>query len=565
MRSLLLLLILFSQTFVFGQLVFETNAPSNLAGVYPCIAPNLNWNTPNLNQNGSWFSDTLVYASDGVIGQACGVLTSNVSGQIAIFKRESCDIGMALMNVQNAGANGALIIDTVAGRPLPFNDSIYSGVNIPYVIISKDIGDSLLNELTIGTSCIVSFGDKTGTSNSDVGIYMESSWWSMYGAFPFSNFGFPDSLWGTWLYNHGTDTAFNVGLTFYYEWTDSIYNYVDTTLSGFVVNPFDSIYVDFEFDLPEGVYANFWVGTLYYGYRLEYFDNDTLDNEIENYVISTYDNFSITHDENYWAPIIPDYTLVTESMGSISHKYKITRINVPWSWGYLNVQSAGRIAGSTPQPWSFGVHPADSITTYLQLPNDYLLYFNIGSTAFNNGSYEGFCLDLDDLFNNWAIAGRFDVIIDDWFDVDFIKLHCSTNMYHDMRLKNDSTFMVINTFYTDSIGFQDEYLFLDPRITPYHYLHVNFSEGPWCTGGLDELSGEVLVYPNPVTDIVNIKSESPITNIRVLNLQGQVLLERDNHSEDEVEIDLTGFGTGIYMLKVQHTKNKYSSTKLFKL
>ncbi len=560
MRSLLLLLILFSQTFVFGQLVFETNEPSNLAGVYPCIAPNLSWNSPNLNQNGNWFSDTLAYASDGVIGQACGALTSNVAGQIALFRREPCNIGQSLMNVQNAGANGALIIDTVAGRPLPFDDTVYAGVNIPFVIISSDIGDSLLNALSGGSICIVSFGDKTGTINSDVGIYMESSWWTQYGTLPLVDFKLPDSIWGTWVYNHGTDTAYNVGLTFFYEWTiDTITIVPDTTLANFNIAPLDSVYVEFEYKLPDNSYSFNWEDTLRYGYKLLYADSDTLDNAIENYVVGTYDVISFTHDWTYSWPIDWDYLFAPGEVGVISHRYSITKYN-PWS-GYLNVESAGRVVNNSVGPWSFGVHPADSITSYQQLPNDYLLYFMTGGGG--PTYYESYCFDLDDLFYSSTLSSdRFDIIMDNWYEGDYMKVYCSTDMYHDMRIKNDSTFRVI-TLYPS--GSQEEYVFLDSRITPYHYLKMNFSEGPWCTGGLDELSGEVLVYPNPVKDIVNIRSESPITNIRVLNLQGQVLLELDNYSEDELEIDLTSLGTGMYMLKVHHSQNKYSSTKLFKL
>ena len=184
--KLLLFLLAFIPAVCSAQLVFEVNSPATESGVFPCMAgENLDWtNSPDLYQNGNWFSDTLVLADDGTLGSACSVLNNSISSNFALFYRSGCDLGQSLLNAQNAGATGAIVIDSVDGRPLPFlGDGLSSSITIPFVIVSSGKGDSLIQRISENDIVVASFGDKTGASVTDVGIYKEFSLWSRYGVF----------------------------------------------------------------------------------------------------------------------------------------------------------------------------------------------------------------------------------------------------------------------------------------------------------------------------------------------------------------------------------------------
>jgi hypothetical protein len=86
----------------------------------------------------------------------------------------------------------------------------------------------------------------------------------------------------------------------------------------------------------------------------------------------------------------------------------------------------------------------------------------------------------------------------------------------------------------------------------------------------DELTENKLsVYPNPVTEIVNVKwwnnNQIYVNKIEVFTLSG-VLLFSKTYSEKEAQtsISFLEFAAGSYLLKATHTDNKQQVIKLFK-
>jgi hypothetical protein len=54
------------------------------------------------------------------------------------------------------------------------------------------------------------------------------------------------------------------------------------------------------------------------------------------------------------------------------------------------------------------------------------------------------------------------------------------------------------------------------------------------------------VYPNPVTDVLKIKTTQLISTVEVLNLNGQSLMITHSPS-----IDVSNFSSGVYVVKIQ--------------
>ena len=74
----------------------------------------------------------------------------------------------------------------------------------------------------------------------------------------------------------------------------------------------------------------------------------------------------------------------------------------------------------------------------------------------------------------------------------------------------------------------------------------------------NDFESTVKAYPNPTGGVVNIKTTTPIKTLEVYNIYGQLVAS--NNSLDH--IDLTGFSTGIYILKVIAINDRSSIIKI---
>ena len=76
-----------------------------------------------------------------------------------------------------------------------------------------------------------------------------------------------------------------------------------------------------------------------------------------------------------------------------------------------------------------------------------------------------------------------------------------------------------------------------------------------------ENQGVVTVYPNPVKDILKIKSDQKIERIELYNIVGQKLNQYDANSS---EINLGDKSSGVYILKIRLANGKTETKKLIK-
>jgi hypothetical protein len=74
---------------------------------------------------------------------------------------------------------------------------------------------------------------------------------------------------------------------------------------------------------------------------------------------------------------------------------------------------------------------------------------------------------------------------------------------------------------------------------------------------LDE--NTVKLYPNPATDVVNIKTNQTIKNVRVFNVNGQKVLDIANQSQ----INISNLPTGMYFLNI-NTNQSNQTIKILK-
>ena len=73
--------------------------------------------------------------------------------------------------------------------------------------------------------------------------------------------------------------------------------------------------------------------------------------------------------------------------------------------------------------------------------------------------------------------------------------------------------------------------------------------------GINDLSIEGLViYPNPVANILNIDATTPISNVEIVNVLGQVLVSKSSNSTIS-NIDVSALSTGNYFISVTSENN----------
>lgn len=71
---------------------------------------------------------------------------------------------------------------------------------------------------------------------------------------------------------------------------------------------------------------------------------------------------------------------------------------------------------------------------------------------------------------------------------------------------------------------------------------------------LDEKSiGEINVYPNPFSDIINVDFATSQTNgiVKILDVSGRVVIEKRVNHNQSIQIDLAKVPSGIYIVSVE--------------
>jgi hypothetical protein len=74
----------------------------------------------------------------------------------------------------------------------------------------------------------------------------------------------------------------------------------------------------------------------------------------------------------------------------------------------------------------------------------------------------------------------------------------------------------------------------------------------------------LVVYPNPVTSKLYIKETKDIAQINILNCMGQILYSKRNNKSSLVEIDMSDYQTGYYILKLIKFDGQNVTKKLLK-
>ena len=76
-------------------------------------------------------------------------------------------------------------------------------------------------------------------------------------------------------------------------------------------------------------------------------------------------------------------------------------------------------------------------------------------------------------------------------------------------------------------------------------------------GSDDKAKMEIVLYPNPVSDVLNIETALDIQSVVFLNINGQKVL-----SSNQKQINVSALPAGIYMVQIQDTANNVTTKKI---
>jgi hypothetical protein len=83
------------------------------------------------------------------------------------------------------------------------------------------------------------------------------------------------------------------------------------------------------------------------------------------------------------------------------------------------------------------------------------------------------------------------------------------------------------------------------------------------TGINDIEMGNINIYPNPATNLVNIDSDHPINTIQIISYTGQMVYNQQV-SGNNVQINTSDFSVGVYFINVTTSEGVTTQKLLIK-
>ena len=123
----------------------------------------------------------------------------------------------------------------------------------------------------------------------------------------------------------------------------------------------------------------------------------------------------------------------------------------------------------------------------------------------------------------------------------------SYNVYRDGSVIGNTT----ETAYTDNISNKGQYTYC---VTAVYDEGESECSNDWVvdvvTGINENAFNNTQIYPNPATDVVNVKSDLQITNVKVYNNTGQIVSNEQVNSKF-FQLNTSQYETGIYFFQIE--------------
>ena len=146
--------------------LLRVNAPAGAAGDYEVGQASFG---PPLDETGVTADVVLVNDGTGITTNACEPVANNVAGKLVLVDRGGCLFTVKAKNLQDAGAIGMIVADSVAGCPAAGIGGSDPTIVIPSVRVTQDDGDILKDNLAgMNVTLLVDPAQRAGMRNGRV-------------------------------------------------------------------------------------------------------------------------------------------------------------------------------------------------------------------------------------------------------------------------------------------------------------------------------------------------------------------------------------------------------------
>lgn len=209
--------------------------------------------------------------------------------------------------------------------------------------------------------------------------------------------------------------------------------------------------------------------------------------------------------------------------------YKI--FETPISASQISFDFYGSLADGSGSDFVISAESETGISFYIDFSYNGSIY--VADEATNEEGEQ--VLGLVNTGTNWSAM--------EWYNVEVVKSASSVEYYINDNLIHTSTGLAVDT---GSIGF---FQFMNNNWGGYAYLdNIQFGE-PTSTENFAKLG--LNVFPNPVSDIVNITSpEANIEAVTITDLNGRTVKSINFNNVAETTVDASDLASGIYLMNI---------------
>ncbi|MGB0368606.1 MAG: PA domain-containing protein, partial [Flavobacteriales bacterium] len=503
---------------------------------------------------------TYVEAGDAAGDSAsCGdvINMADVDGKIAFIYRGICDFSLKAFNAQEAGAVACVIINNEPGNLINMlGGDDAPNVDIPVIFISDADGAALRDSIMDGTTELF-IGNPNGVFANNVGAYKAHIGMASSQSLPeaMANPAEFDVPVGAWMFNFGSDTAYDAVVTAVIDRDGTeLYNEVGTVAD---IAPEDSLF----FSLPLFTQATYEVGLYTITYTLS--TNVTDELPVDN-VLTT----------SFWV----------NSEGLYS-KSKIDPIDGPQGGSGI------RPAEGTEYEWcvpliSDNVEPL-WITgiTFSTLTND----IDLTGQAVQLAVYEW-----NDPIADLTFTDLVEATDNEFYDyeTDAQGEFVTHNFEQDVELVNGQPYLACATIFID-----DMFLGVDADLD-YNTTYDSYPDqvffplndidgGTWFAAGFgsdntpaiivnlaanggiaDDIEAlDIVPFPNPTIDRVNIPFGSSLNGtvlLTVYNVEGQLVKSEELcvKSSSSLQVDVPELSSGLHTFNLKFEDNSETSFRV---
>lgn len=79
-----------------------------------------------------------------------------------------------------------------------------------------------------------------------------------------------------------------------------------------------------------------------------------------------------------------------------------------------------------------------------------------------------------------------------------------------------------------------------------------------------KVPGDLVLYPNPASDVLYIEHVRPVTEIRVFDILGQVVGDFKTAGSRNYVVDISELKKGVYFVRIRDEENNIYSQKVLK-